>query len=239
MTTAHKPDDFVFLQLQPEFLKESDLPPTNYPVPKDELEKILSSDGSVGFPFMLYWLQEYSECLAVEWKTLDTAMLRLSEIIAPKDNMQIGDINTPDFYLELQQNDLEKETITIQRGGRVLVTIRPTTDFKLSISVFHPLDAKSIRYLMVMARHPHPEYGVQMRENNWEFALDNAAGGAGSFYADQRGESYLAYWKNGLGILNDEGSEDSYKEYRQKVPLMPNIIAAQIGTFYELVPELY
>ena len=43
-----KPEDFVSLQLKSDFLKKNDLPPINYPVPKDEFEKILSSDDSVG-----------------------------------------------------------------------------------------------------------------------------------------------------------------------------------------------
>ena len=128
---------------------------------------------------------------------------------------------------------MDGELISILRKDKTLAVITPTEDFKLGITVFHPLDAKAIRYLTGMAIHPHPEYGVCMRENNWEYALDCSAPTMGSALADDRGESYLAYWEYGLGVRHDKSFNSDYKKYLTQEPLMPNLVAAQIGLFYE------
>ena len=72
-----------------------------------------------------------------------------------------------------------------------------------------------------------------MRENNWEYALDMAAPKASSMYAADRGESYLSYWGKGLGVSHDGKIDQDLKKYHNKKQLMPNIVAAQIGTYYE------
>lgn len=79
------------------------------------------------------------------------------------------------------------------------------------------MDEKAIGYLHGRAAKPHPEYGVCMRENNWEYALDCSAT-IGNFCADANGESYLSYWERGLGVTHD-GKE--LPEWRSQVGLPP------------------
>ena len=177
---------------------------------------------------------------------VDPACVKACPVDALKANAEYGNVrmvdrtkcigcgdHTPDFYLNVQPRDMSLEVISIIRSGRVLVAIRPALEFTIGITVFHPLDAKTIRYLIGMARHPHPSHGVNMRENNWEYALDMAAPKASSFYAFSRGESYLSYWGKGLGVSHNGKVDLDLKKYHNKKQLMPNIVAAQIGTYYE------
>src|SRR5207302_304654 len=64
------------------------------------------------------------------------------------------------------------------------------------------LDTSKIAYMghacgggQALSLLPHPEHGVCMRENNWEYARDCSAGMA-NFYAFERGEAHLAWWEN-------------------------------------------
>jgi ADP-ribosylglycohydrolase len=108
-----------------------------------------------------------------------------------------------DWWLELGPVDLDGELVTIQQKNNLLVTISPREDGRLRAMVFQTLDTESTEILLRLAVRPHPETGdVQMRETNWEYALDSASG-MGQVYADQQGEPYLSYWKNGLGIGSD------------------------------------
>jgi hypothetical protein len=85
---------------------------------------------------------------------------------------------------------------------------------------------------MEMAKHPC-NGGVSMRGNNWEYALDMAAPRMSSMYADERGDSYLAYWEYGCGVSHDRKMDPVFNEYLIKKPTMPNLVAAQIGCYYE------
>ena len=160
---------------------------------------------------------------------VDPACVKACPVDALKANAEYGNVrmvdrtkcigcgdHTPDFYLNVQPRDMSLEVISIIRSGRVLVAIRPALEFTIGITVFHPLDAKTIRYLIGMARHPHPSHGVNMRENNWEYALDMAAPKASSFYAFSRGESYLSYWGKGLGVSHNGKVDLDLKKYHNK-----------------------
>lgn len=66
--------------------------------------------------------------------------------------------------------------VTIQRGDALIAAITARDDGRLRVAVFRPLDAKRAEYLIGLAQVPHPQRGVCMPENNWEYALDCSAG---------------------------------------------------------------
>jgi hypothetical protein len=98
-----------------------------------------------------------------------------------------GDI----WWLEVGPVNLNDELIAIQRAEHLLAAIVPRSDGRLRLAVYQPLDAGSIRLLISLVRKPHPENGVALRENNWEYALDASAGN-GQFYAADAGRPYLS-----------------------------------------------
>jgi hypothetical protein len=220
------------ITLKQEFLIENKLPNIAYPVPISHADKIIEAGGETGFADMLFYLQEYSAYLKKSWEELEPAMLRLAEIIAPENDDPVGNIHTPDFYLNVQQRDMSIDVITMIRGDKVLVAIRPGFNFTIGITAFHPFDARTIQCLMEMAQHPQ-NGSVYMRENNWEYSLDKAAPKFSSMYACDRGESYPSYWKNGLGVCDDGKIDHDLIRYHTRKQIMPNIVAAQIGCYYE------
>lgn len=236
MRILRKPEEFTLMDFKLDFLTKNQLPCISYPIPFDDIKGILETGGNIEFAELLFYLQQYSACLKEGWEDLEPAMLRLAEILAREDDNPVGDIYTPDFYLHVQQHDLSSEIITVIRRDKVLAAILPGHDFTMSISAFHPFDARTINTLMAIAKRPH-NGGVCMRENNWEYALDMAAPTLGSMYACERGDSYLAYWKNGLGVRSDGEIDSEFETYRTRKQIMPNIVAAQIGCYYERMDD--
>jgi len=227
-----KPDEFTHMNLKLEFLMENKLPNIAYPVPISHFDKIIRAGGKIDFADMLFYLQEYSAYLKKGWEELEPAILRLAEITAPENDDPIGNIYTPDFYINIQQRDMSLEVITIMRGNKILVAIRPGVNFTIGITAFHPFDARTIQILLELAKHPY-NGNVCMRENNWEYALDMAAPKFSSMYACDRGESYPVYWKNGLGVCNNGKMDPDLKKYHTRKQIKPNIVSAQIGGYYE------
>ena len=228
-----KKDDFVFIHLSEKVINKFDLPEIGYPFPIAGIAQAADLDGDIEFEQLLLGLLAYSSLVEKEWELFESAILRLSELVIPGSEEVEGNIHTPDFYLRIQAMDFDQETISIFRGDKMLAAIQPTTNRRLAISVFHGLDAKTVESLINMSRHPNPKYGVCMRENNWEYALDVAAPRASSMYATQRGESYFSYWQHGLGVLHDGNIDPEVEKYRYMEPVKPNIIAAQIGAYYK------
>lgn len=129
--------------------------------------------------------------------------------------------------------DLGGKLVTIQRADALIAAITARNDGRLRVAVFRPLDAKSAEYLIGLGQVPHPEHGVCMRENNWEYALDCSAGN-GNYYAADRGEAYLSYWEKGLGISWD-GTD--VPEWRKQLDLVARPVArvvAELGIHYPL-----
>ena len=129
-------------------------------------------------------------------------MSRLSELLAPEDERDVISAAGDTWWIEIGPVDLSGKLVTVQRGNDLIAAITPRDDGRLRVAVFRPLDAKSAEYLTGLGQLPHPEHGVCMRENNWEYALDCSAGN-GNYYAADRGEAYLSYWEKGLGISWD------------------------------------
>lgn len=229
--------NFIEMHWKAEWLREYGLPDIGYPVPTDALEEILSSKGQISFAQILYWLQEFSAEQKEGWQELEPAMKRLAEMLAPDDDQEVIAVQGDTWFLELGHIDLNSMIIAIQRNDVLLAVIAPRQDYRLRLEAYHPLDAKTIDYILGLSIHPDPEHGVCMRPNNWEYALDQASHPVSAFYACERGESYLSLWEYGLGLKEDGTSIESFISQNRKKPLAPNIVATQIGIYYELCPN--
>src|SRR5690606_7701925 len=131
-------------------------------------------------------LQEAASDGEADWKHLEPAMSRLSAMLAPEDERDVISAAGDTWWVEVGPADLRDKLVTIQRGDNLIAAIVPRDDGRLRVAVFRALDARSARYLTGLGQVPHPERGVCMRENNWEYALDCSAG-TGNYYASERG----------------------------------------------------
>jgi ADP-ribosylglycohydrolase len=197
--------NFTDIHLQPAVLTRYGLPDIAYPVASADQKPDLCGRGELPLAMMLHGLQERTRDGSTEWKQYEPAMNRLAELMAPADGRDVITATGDNWWVEIGPVDLRGKLVTVQRGDDLIAVITPRKDFRLRVAVFRPLDAKSAEYLTGLGQVPHPEHGVCMRENNWEYALDCSAGN-GNYYASERGEAYLSYWEKGLGI-NWDGTE--------------------------------
>lgn len=72
--------------------------------------------------------------------------------------------------------DLGGKLVTSQRGDALIAAITTRDNGRLRVAVFRSVDAKSAEYLIGLEQVPHPQYGVCMRENKREYALDCSVG---------------------------------------------------------------
>ena len=155
-------------------------------------------------------------------------MDRLAELLAPDDSREVISSAGDHWWLEVGPVNLEAKLVTIQRGDALIAAITARDDGRLRVAVFRPLDAKSAEYLIGLGQVPHPEHGVCMRENNWEYALDCSAG-IGNYYAADRGEAYLSYWEEGLGISSDGSDIPEWRRQRDLVSRPAARVVAELG----------
>ena len=126
--------------------------------------------------------------------------------------------------------NLNRAVLTIQRGGHLLAALAARRGGGLTAAAFRPLDGRALRFLTGLSVRPGPDGRVAMRENNWEYALDQSAG-LGQAYAADRGESYLSYWEYGLGISHSGGIVDEWHAQRTLAPRKSGLLAAELRAF--------
>ena len=193
-------------RLDPQVLTRYGLPDIVYSMPLADLNAPAIDAGDLPLAAMLYALQHRAEG-DVNWKDLEGAMDRLVHLLASDDHQQTLAASGDHWWLEIGPVDLNGKLVTIQRESSLIAAISPREDGRLRVAVFRPLDAQSARHLVGLGQIPHPDHGVCMRENNWEYALDCSAAN-GNFYSADRGQAYLSFWEKGLGISWD-GTEIS------------------------------
>ena len=221
----------IDLRLKPATLAHYNLPDILYPMSLDTFEGTISDDGGWPFASMLFHLQQCSGKGNTNWTELEPAMDRLAQILSPDDPRPVLSATGDDWWVELGPVDLCSKIVTIQRGESLIAAISPTTNGRLRVSTFRPLDAKSARYIINMAHKPGPEHGVCMRENNWEYALDCSAGN-GNFYAFEGGAAYLSYWEHGVGLMADRSIDHHWFAMRQLQNRVPSVAVAELGVHY-------
>ena len=226
------------LRLKQATLDEYGLPDIGYPVPANALESILFDGEELPLALMLRGLQEYSGEEDAPWRSLEPALERLAELLAPEDGREVLSAASERWWLEVGPVDLNAKLVTIQRGDDLVAAVTPREDGRLRVATFRPLDGKSAEYLIGLGLVPQPDGRVCMRENNWEYALDCSAG-MGNYYAADRGEAYLSYWEKGLGISSD-GSE--VPVWRKQVDLVARPAApviAELGVYSTVSLDAY
>lgn len=182
----------VDLYLKPEVLARYRLPNIAYPIASAELHAALSAGGELPLAMMLHGLQEVVRDGEADWKKLEPAMSRLSELLQPDDEHDVISVEGETWWIEIGSVNLGGKLVTVQRGTDLIAAITPRDDGRLRVSVFRPLDGKSAEFLTGLGKTPPPTHGVCMRENNWEYALDCSASN-GNHYAFDRSEAHLSY----------------------------------------------
>ena len=204
------------IHLKPEVLARYGLPDIGYPVASAHLKAALAGGGELPLAAMLHGLQEAARDGKAAWKHLEPAMNRLSELLAPEDGRDVISAAGDNWWIEIGPVDLGDKLVTVQRGDDLIAAIAPRNDGRLRVAVFRPLDTKSAEYLTGLGQVPHPEHGVCMRENNWEYALDCSAGN-GNHYASERGEAWCdPCFKHSQRTFEDKqtGEKRYYDELR-------------------------
>ena len=228
---------FVEIEWNKTALERLGLPNVGYPVPTDVLVQVVQADGDVDFGHMLYWCQEFCSTEPDKWHGLEPAMRRLAELIATPDESTLVTVEGDSWALRVGVVDLDSQVVTIQRRDDLVAAVMPYEDGTLVWSVYRPLDALSAHKIIALSRRPHPEHGVQMRENNWEFALDASAHTTSALYACEKGQAYLSRWDHGLGIHADDTINENFTAQRHADPMPANQTAVQLGVFYQLCPD--
>ena len=219
------------IRLKPATLAQYDLPDILYPVSLADFNAALSADGNLPFAPILYQLQVRSRAGDADWQSLEPAMDRLAELLAPNDPRPVLSASGEEWWVEVGPVSLDGPIVTIQRGDKLIAAMSKTDGGRLRVVAYRPLDAKSASYITGLAARPHPEHGVCMRENNWEYALDCSAGN-GNFYAYMRGEAYLSYWANGIGLASDGTQDVHWWAMRDLPSRSPPLVVTELGVYY-------
>ncbi|MBL7649682.1 MAG: hypothetical protein JNK74_26195 [Candidatus Hydrogenedentes bacterium] len=226
-------DNFIEITLKPQTLERYRLPDIPYPITIDDLQTSLDDDESPPFATLLYNLQKRSEYDCPHWRDLEPAMARLAQLLAPEADHEILTVASEDWWLEIGPVNLDTKIVTVQRQNLLIAAINPREDGRLRIATYRPLDAGSASRLIALGQNPHPDGGVCMRENNWEYALD-ASVGTGNLYSFEAGHAHLSIWEYGIGIYND-GSEDSQWRDMLTLPPRPTIhVMVELGIYHTI-----
>jgi len=230
--TSHD-QGLIELRFKPERLAINGLPDIAYPLTMDALQRAIGSEGELPYADMLFGLQLRSREDTADWKALEPALDRLAELIAPDDPREVIDVAGDNWWLEIGPVDLDKEIVTIQRNDLLIAAICPREDGRLRVATYRPLDARSADMLMGLSVNPHPDYGVAMRENNWEYALDNSVG-MGNDYACEQGRAYCSWWEHGIGISNTGEIDPDWRAMLDLAPRRPAKLTIELGVRYTM-----
>lgn len=79
----------VELHLKPEALARYGLPDIGYPLRIDQLQKDFAEGGALDLPQLLSGLQNKSSEGQADWRSLEPALARLAELIAPDEQREV------------------------------------------------------------------------------------------------------------------------------------------------------
>ncbi|TNC49306.1 hypothetical protein FHG66_11240 [Rubellimicrobium rubrum] len=180
---------------------------------------------------MLFALQHRAADGRADWKKLGTVIERLAPLVCRDVSLSELDIDDADWWIGLGRVDLHGSIITIQRGDTLIAAFDRRDDGRLRTTVYHPLCARAIRSVIGLGSKPHPEHGVNMRPDNWDYAGDCAALN-GNVYAAKDGCTYLSSWHKGLGA-DWEGRDDPVwiLERKNAWPRSTGFVATEIKVF--------
>jgi hypothetical protein len=201
------------------------LPDIAYLLPSGAVQP--AEDAELPIAEMLFGLQQVIEDGGADWKACEAAMNQLAHLLTRGDREEVVISAAENWWLEIGPVDLDGSLVTIQRDDTLIVAITPTQDGRLRVTSFHPICAKSARYLTGLGCTPHPQHKVNMRENNWEYALDSSAS-MGNQYASMRGEAYLSFWEKGIGVGHDESVIPEWRAMKELIARPPRLLQAEL-----------
>lgn len=184
----------------------------------DDLLRIYNHFEDEGVPeeLQLMWFQRWTAQAQDHWLSFEEFLAK-SEDDFPDSEQPSSELSGENWWFEVGAVDLTKQLITVQRDNLLLAAICATEGGQLRVAAYRPLDTRSIELITGMSQRPHPIQGVCMRENNWQYALDCAAGN-GQFYAAEQHYSYISYWEHGLGLTNALEVVPEWHKYRSLKP---------------------
>lgn len=221
------------IRLKPDTLEQFALPDVLYPMSLQSFDHALGGEAELDFGQMLYQLQKFSRQGDADWQLLEPAMGRLAQLVAPDNPRPVVSATGENWWLEVGPVDLDGPIVTVQRGDVLIAAMAATEEGRLRVASYRPLDGKSANYLLNLGLKPYLEYGVCMRPNNWEYALDCSAG-SGNFYAAERGEAYLSYWQSGIGNIADGSQDLHWFAMRYLTSRAASVTVAELGIQYSL-----
>ncbi len=219
------------LRFKPDALARYGLPDIAYPLPVNLLAEVLAHDGELPLAAMLHGLQLSAGREAADWRALEPALDRLAQLLAPDDTREKVSASSDEWWLEIGPVDLGGKLVTLQRGSTLIAAIEPREDGRLRVAAYRPLDERAAALLTALSRTPHPVHGVNMRENNWEYALDCSAAN-GNHYSHAQGVVYLSFWEKGLGVSWDGSELAEWKDQCSAAPRRPALVATELGVHH-------
>ncbi len=180
---------------------------------------------------MLHGLQLRAGQEDADWRALEPALDRIAHLLASDDIRETVSASSEEWWLEIGPVDLGGKLVTLQRGSTLIAAMQSREDGRLRVATYRPLEDRAASLLAALARTPHPVHGVNMRENNWEYALDCSAAN-GNYYSSDRGIVYLSFWEKGLGISWDGSELPEWMEQRRAVPRRPALVATELGVHH-------
>lgn len=127
------------------------LPAIPYPVALPVFQAAVANDGELPLADMLHGLQ-LRAAHGADWQRLETAMERLSELIAGDDARTVVTARGDDWWLEIGPVDTTSDCIALHRGDSLLALIADRGDGRLRLAGVHPLDGSAIALLLAVAR---------------------------------------------------------------------------------------
>ncbi len=124
------------IHLKPEVLARYGLPDIAYPVASADLNAAMAGVSELPLAAMLHGLQEAARDGKADWKHLEPAMNRLSELLAPEDGRDVISAAGDDWWLEIGPVDLGGKLVTVQRGTDLIAAITPRSDGRLRVAVY-------------------------------------------------------------------------------------------------------
>ena len=94
------------MHLKPEALARYGLPDIAYPIASADLQSALTGGGELPLAMMLHGLQEVARDGETDWKHLEPAMSRLSELLAPEDERDVISAAGDTLWIEIGPVDL-------------------------------------------------------------------------------------------------------------------------------------
>jgi ADP-ribosylglycohydrolase len=119
------------MHLKPEALARYGLPDIAYPIASADLQAALTGGGELPLAMMLHGLQEVAREGETDWKDLEPAMSRLSELLAPEDERDVISAAGDTWWIEIGPVDLGGKLVTVQRGNDLIAAITPRDDGQL------------------------------------------------------------------------------------------------------------